>query len=144
MQLDRHHLLEIILWPNYDGTFTKILNTATRLRELGVYDDFKLTIAISHSAHARLHANNRSTVWDNKLLLHNRHKSADTIRKLRESNTGKLRSPLTRARISANSAWKGKHLSKECKAKMSAARLGKVSPNKGRHWKLVNGKRTYY
>lgn len=32
--IDRHHLLEIILWPNEDGTFTEIENSAARLKEL--------------------------------------------------------------------------------------------------------------
>lgn len=144
MKLDRHHLLEIILWPNHDGTFIKILNSSAYLKELDIYDDFKLTISLSHSAHAKLHANNRSADWHNKLIEHTKHKSEATRRKLHDTNVGKLRSQLTKARISANSAWKGKHLSKECKAKMSAAHVGKTSPNKGRHWKLVNGKRTYY
>lgn len=137
MKLDRHHLLEIILWPNADGTFTKILNSATYLQELGIYDDFKLTISLSHSEHAKLHANNRSVDWHSKLIERTKHKSEETKRKLREANIGKLRSQLTKSRIAANSAWKGKHLSEECKAKMSTSHLGK-------HWKLVDGKRIYY
>ena len=44
MILHRHHLLEIILWPNNDGTFTKIINSKKRLEELGIYDDYKLCI----------------------------------------------------------------------------------------------------
>lgn len=53
--IDRHHLLEIILWPNDDGTFTEIRNSAERLQELGIYDDYKLTIPLTHSEHTRLH-----------------------------------------------------------------------------------------
>lgn len=30
----RHHLLEIILWPNEDGSFTKIINSRNRLKNL--------------------------------------------------------------------------------------------------------------
>ena len=53
--IDRHHLLECILWPNGDGTFRKIINRAKRLEELGIYDDYKLTIPIEHRAHSTMH-----------------------------------------------------------------------------------------
>ena len=52
---DRHHLLECILWPNGDGTFRKIINTAKRLDELGIYKDFKMTIPIEHRTHSLMH-----------------------------------------------------------------------------------------
>lgn len=55
MKIDQHHLLECILWPNGDGTFRKIINTADRLKELGVYNDYKLTIPIEHGAHTAMH-----------------------------------------------------------------------------------------
>lgn len=60
MRMDRHHLLEIILWPNGDGTFRKILNSAKHLKELGIYDDYKLTITIPADEHSSLHARNKS------------------------------------------------------------------------------------
>jgi hypothetical protein len=53
--IDRHHLLECILWPNGDGTYRKIINRAERLKELGVYDDYKLTIPIEHRLHTTMH-----------------------------------------------------------------------------------------
>ena len=53
--MDRHHLLECILWPNGDGTFRKIVNSSKRIKELGIYNDFKLTIPMDHSTHMRLH-----------------------------------------------------------------------------------------
>ena len=53
--IDRHHLLECILWPNGDGTFRKIVNTQKRLEELGVYDEWKLVIPIEHNAHSTMH-----------------------------------------------------------------------------------------
>lgn len=53
--IDRHHLLECILWPNGDGTFRKIINRAKRLEDLGVYNDYKLTIRIDHSLHQTMH-----------------------------------------------------------------------------------------
>lgn len=55
MRIDRHHLLECILWPNGDGTYRKIVNRAKRLEELGVYDDWKLTIPIDYSLHQSMH-----------------------------------------------------------------------------------------
>lgn len=53
--IDRHHLLECILWPNGDGTFRKIINRSKRLKDLGVYEDFKLTIPIDSSTHQTMH-----------------------------------------------------------------------------------------
>lgn len=53
--IDRHHLLECILWPNGDGTFRKIINKAKRLEELGIYDDTTMTIPIDHSIHQSMH-----------------------------------------------------------------------------------------
>jgi hypothetical protein len=55
VMIDRHHLLECILWPNGDGTFRKIINRAERLQELGIYDDYKLTIPLDKSTHQTLH-----------------------------------------------------------------------------------------
>lgn len=52
---DRHHLLECILWPNGDGTFRKIINTEKRLKELGIYDDYKLIIKLDRSTHQKMH-----------------------------------------------------------------------------------------
>lgn len=56
--LCNHHLLEIILWPESDGTLREILNTASRLKELGIYTD-KLTIPCTRADHSRLHASGR-------------------------------------------------------------------------------------
>ena len=55
MKMNRHHLLEIILWPNTDGTYRTILNSRQRLKELGIYDDFKLCIRISAREHSSMH-----------------------------------------------------------------------------------------
>ena len=41
-------------------------------------------------------------------------------------------------------AMKGKVLSEETKAKMSVAKKGHHTPLKGKHWKLVDGKRVWY
>ena len=67
MRMDRHHLLEIILWPNSDGTFRKIINTGKRLRELGIYYDWKLTITIPADKHSRMHSHNRSDEYWSKV-----------------------------------------------------------------------------
>jgi hypothetical protein len=55
LMVDKHHLLECILWPNGDGTFRKIVNTQKRLKEIGAYDDHKMTIPIEHGAHTSMH-----------------------------------------------------------------------------------------
>lgn len=65
MTIDRHHLLECILWPNGDGTFRKIINQYKRLEELGIYDDFKMTIPIEHRLHQVMHREfNKGTIYD--------------------------------------------------------------------------------
>lgn len=99
----RHHLLEIILWPNIDGTFRKIVNSAARLKELGIYEDYKLTINLSRSDHSKLHASEGHMLghlWKGK----KRGKFSDEHRrKLSESHKGK-RKPLsaeTKAKIAA-------------------------------------------
>lgn len=57
--LVNHHLLEIILWPNDDGTFRTILNSRKRLKELGIYKKSVMTIKLTDIDHKVLHANNQ-------------------------------------------------------------------------------------
>ena len=123
MRMHRHHLLEIILWPNSDGTFRKIINSAKRLRELGIYADWKLTINIPADEHIRMHARNRAEAHRAKI-------SAALI--------GNKLSADTKAKISA--ALKGKKHSEEAKSKISAAQIGNnnAKGNKGLHW-YTNG-----
>jgi hypothetical protein len=100
-EIHRHHLLEIILWPNGDGTFRTILNSRKRLIELGIYFDYKMTIPVSKSEHSSLHGRNRSE---------------DTRRRLSISKSGKSqtiahRENLSKSHIgkcfgSKNSQWK--------------------------------------
>lgn len=56
----------------------------------------------------------------------------------------KLASP----QCGSNNYMFGKHHSDETRLKLSISNLGKnkgnVSVHKGKHWKLINGKRTYY
>ena len=56
-----------------------------------------------------------------------------------KANKGKKRSEETRRKMSE--VHKGKHLSEEQKKKLSEAHKGKY---KGKHWKLVDGKRVYH
>lgn len=128
MRIDRHHLLEIILWPNGDGTFRKIINSAKRLKELGIYYDWKLTITVPASEHAYLHANNRSDATKRKM----------SAAKKGENNPmyGTLHSEEAKSKKSAamkgNTYAKGKR-SEEAKAKMSAAQIGNTNV-RGRRW----------
>lgn len=74
----RHHLLEILLWPNNDGTFRIIHNSMNKLKELGIYDDYKLTIEITASEHSKLHGNNRSDEWNERASIS--HKGKERMR----------------------------------------------------------------
>ena len=97
----KHHLLELILWPNGDGTYRKINHTADELKAMGIYQPNIMTIELTRSEHCILH----------------------------KPRTGKPFSEDARRRISEGN--KGKH-----------ADGGKRF--KGYHWKLVNGRRTWY
>ena len=57
-------------------------------------------------------------------------------------NKGKTLSEEAKRKMSE--ANKGKKRSEEAKRKMSEAHKGKQAPNKGKHWKLVDGKRVWY
>jgi len=103
MRTHRHHLLEIILWPNGDGTFRTILNSASRLKELGIYDDYKMTIPLTAAEHFRLHNQGKTFTEEHK-------------RKLAEAKKGRKRGPF----------------SEETKRKMSEAKKGRISPMKGK------------
>lgn len=71
--------------------------------------------------------------------------SKETKRKISVYRKGKKHSEETRRKISeAKKGKKRKLHSEETRRKMSEAHKGKSSLNKGRHWKLVNGKRVWY
>ena len=59
-----------------------------------------------------------------------------------EANIGRHHSEETKRKISE--AHKGKPHSEEAKRKMSAARKGKTNGSKGKHWKVIDGKRVWY
>lgn len=66
--------------------------------------------------------------------------SEETRKKLSDSHKGKKFSEETRKKMSESH----KNISEETKQKLSKAIKGRTCPNKGKHWKLVNGKRVYY
>ena len=100
-EIHRHHLLEIILWPNGDGTFRTILNSRKRLIELGIYFDYRMTIPISKSEHSSLHASNRSEETRSRLSISKSGKSQTITHRenLSTSHIGKCFG-------SKNSQWK--------------------------------------
>ena len=60
-----------------------------------------------------------------------KHLSEEHKRKIGESNKG-------------STPWKGKHHTEEEKKRISTSLIGHQSPIKGKHWKLIDGKRFYY
>lgn len=85
-----------------------------------------------------------------------KHHSEETKRKISKAHKGKCLSEETKRKISESTngrlAWnKGKRNSEETRHKISEALKGRTpwnkdgpSPNKGKHWKLIDGKRVYY
>ena len=109
--MNRHHLLEIILWPCEDGTLRTILNSRERLKELGIYNDFKLCIRISARDHSSMHRLAEISVGRKPIPPSAKGKhwtlSAETKQKMSiaqtgkpGTNTGKTFSALWRQRIS--------------------------------------------
>lgn len=131
----RHHLLEIILWPNEDGTFTEIRNSVSRLKELGIYNDFKMTIPITNSEHSALH---HTGINGTNHPFYGKHHSDETKNKIGVSGKGRHwnLSKETKKRMCEAK----KNMSEETKNKMSLAKKGL---HKGKTWKLINGKRVW-
>ena len=94
MKMHRHHLLEIILWPNEDGSFTQIINDEQRLKDLGIYDDYKLTISIDSKTHSRLH-----NAFPSAKRLSARQKC---VTAMQNSNIGRIPTDETRRKISVS------------------------------------------
>ena len=113
MRIDRHHLLECILWPNGDGTFRKIVNTENRLRELGIYDDWKLTIPIEHGTHQSMHHEfKKGTEYSRdgeKHPMYGKHLSDETRRKISENThfLSGVSHPMYGRKGEKNPMWKG-------------------------------------
>ena len=139
MQMDRHHLLEIILWPNGDGTFRKIINTEERLRELGIYDDWKLTITIPANVHSTMHSHNRPDgYWDKVSKTMSEVKKLNPIRYWKNKNLSEEHRQKISDSLKCNKPWNkclktGIVTSDETKAKLSASL-------KGRHKVIIDGK----
>ena len=111
----RHHLLELILWPKDDGSFIEINNSAKRLKELGIYDDFKLTIQMTSSEHTTFHNKARkNNYWRGK------HPSEATRKKISESLKGKTFTAEHRQKLSV--ANKGKTRSEATRQRIAAAK----------------------
>lgn len=117
MRTIRHHLLEIILWPNEDGSFKTILNSPARLRELGIYDDFKMTIKMTNVEHNHLHWAYPGERRTNLIKYNKTREITDEFRaKQHESHLGQV------AWNKGGSSWcKGKKFSEEHRRKLSEA-----------------------
>lgn len=104
MRKDRHHLLEIVLWPNHDGTYTKIVNSAKRLQQLGIYDDYKMCIELEHGEHTALHNRNLNSERRDKIRMraisNNPTKNKEVANKISKALTGKARDADFRKKIS--------------------------------------------
>ena len=147
-----HHRLET---HNSDGERRLVDISTKELIALDMYYHRPASelIFMTTSEHMRLHNEGKhlgplSEEHKKKLseAKKGKHHSAETKRKVSEAlkgrpawNEGKHHSAETKRKISA--AMKGKKHSEEHKAKISAAHKGK---NKGKHWKLVDGKRVWY
>lgn len=114
MKIHRHHLLEIILWPNDDGTFTQIINDEQRLKDLGIYNDYKLTISIDSKTHNRLHSAfpsaKRLSAWKK------------CVTAMQNSNIGRVHTDETRQKLSVSRT--GMTFSDEHKHNLSVSHKG--------------------
>jgi len=129
-RIDRHHLLEIILWPNPDGTFREIRNSRARLKELGIYDDWKMCIEIPRSQHISLHHKGKINSESTKRKISEGHLgkklSEEHKQKLSVSGKGKVRSLETRKKIAAFHI--GLKASDETRKKLSLSHSGENNP----------------
>ena len=99
-----------------------------------------------HSGNPKIHIEVRRRMEAQK----GKHLSEETKREISEHNKGKLRSEETKIKISNSQTGKphphkGHKVSEETKRKISEAMKDKRKHhNKGKHWKLVDGKRIWY
>lgn len=129
---DCHHRLEIV-----DGKVT----SRKELKEQVLYWHRPAAelIFLSHGQHARLHNKGE------RHPMYGKRHTEEHRRNIAEANKGKHHSE--EANRKNAEAHKGKHHSEETKRKISAAKKGvrgQPSPYKGKHWKLVDGKRVWY
>jgi hypothetical protein len=121
---DCHHRLET---HNSDGERRLVDITGDELIALGMYYNRPASelIFLTRAEHMALHRKGKCL-------------SEEWKRKISEVQKGKHLSEEHRKKISE--VQKGKHLFEETKRKISESLKGKL---KGRHWKLVDGKRVW-
>lgn len=119
-----HHRLET---HNSDGERRLVEISSAELIALDTYYDRppEELIFMTKSEHIRLH-----------------NLSEERRRHVSEALKGRLISEEWRNKLSE--ANKGKRIPEETRKKISETLKGRISPNKGKHWKLVDGKRVWY
>ena len=129
-----HHRLET---HNSDGERRLVDISMYELKALDMYYNrpaYEL-VFMSNSEHTQLHHKGKRK---GQMSEEHKRKIVETRRKngsygMSDENKEKLRN----ANI-------GKRLSEDHKRKISEAHKGKPSPRKGKHWKLLDGKRVWY
>ena len=156
-----HHRLET---HNSDGERRLVDITMKELIALDMYYNRppEELIFMTREEHTSLHRKNKHFSEQHKKKISESHKgkivSKETGRKISDAKKGKKHSEEAKKKISKShkgkhlseetkkklsEANKGKKLSEETKKKMSESRKGNPGP-KGKHWKLVDGKRVWY
>ena len=109
-----HHRLELTL----DGEFA-LSTEQLKMHDMYYNRPYYELIFLTRTEHAKLHMKGKNHP------LYGKHHSEETKRKMSE------------AKKCENNPLYSKHLSEETKKKISEVR-------KGRHWRLINGKREWY
>lgn len=142
-----HHRLETY-FSNGEPRPKNAQLTRVELRALGSFynrppEEF---IFLTKAEHTRLHK------IENQNMKGKCH-SKETKQKMSEAHKGLKLGPMSEEHKKKLSDvkkerpvkyWKGKTFSEEHKRKLSEARKGKSPTNKGKHLKIVDGKRVYY
>lgn len=159
---DCHHRLET---HNSDGERRLVDITQEELKALDMYYNRPANelIFLTKAEHTVLHKKGKLHSEEHRRKISEAHKgqfvSEETKRKLSEVNKGKKQTEETKKKRSE--ALKGHPVSEETRRKISESRKGKKMPplseerrkkiseankgkNKGKHWKLVDGKHVYY
>ena len=128
-----HHRLET---HNSDGERRLVDISSSELIALDMYFDRppEELIFLTRTEHVSLHKKEKPT-WNK-----GKHASEETKKKMSEAHKGQISEALKSRK---NTWFIGKHHSEEAKKKISKAMKGKTPWNKGKHWKLVDGKRVY-
>lgn len=116
MKKVKHHLLEILLIPQGNGSLKEVRYSVSELKSMGIYQPDIMVIEITRAEHASLHT-----------------KGQKVTRKYGEPwNKGKKCTGIGGRKPGFVSERKGK-------------KYGHINsgPRKGSHWKLIDGKRVY-